>query len=201
MPDADPFAVISETSETLRTFIETGFKELELPPVVVHTLRTRPQPPLVTLTLFDVQEDPSARNRPRVRTLVPDGTRVELRKPDMALHLRYLITAWSDDAANQYPYSDQLALGRVLQLFYDTPILSGPLIFGDALKVSTRSLSVSSTSLSLEDQTRIWHTLQLPYRVSLTYEVRVINLKPEKTQEGGVVLEGHIDYAPMGNGR
>jgi len=33
--------------------------------------------------------------------------------------------------------------------------------------------------LSLEERTRVWHAVQKPYRLSVSYEVRVVNLDSE----------------------
>jgi len=123
-------------------------------------------PARLTLFLFDVQEDVSARNRPRVRA--EDQGDVKLRRPDMALQLQYLMTPWS---ANRL--TEQAILTRTLRTLYDGAILRGTQLQGD-LAGTDVALKVSLLQLSLEDVTRIWHSVQKPFRVSVIYQVRVV---------------------------
>lgn len=194
MPD---FSVISDVSETLRRLLEDELKELTGPPQVkVHHLLTDPSPPVVTIFLFEVLEDSSARNRPRVRQPDPNGVR--LKKPDLALVLRYLITPWIGEQA--YKYQDQLILGRIAQVFYDNAILSGRELHGSSLLDTTEALRVTMTPLTLEDRTRIWNALQKPYRVSLSYEVRVVRIEPEQFQLAGTVGSRTLEHGEVEEG-
>jgi len=163
--------VIDSVSETLRTVLDAELATL-VPPCTAEIsdlLGTIPTtPPRMTLFLYELVEDPSARNRPRTRGDVPPD--VTLHKARIALLLRYLLTPWSDD-----PKTDQLMLERTLQTFYDTPILSGTLLQAD-LANTAEALRLTLLPLSLEDKTRIWYSIQQAYRISVVYEVRVIEL-------------------------
>jgi hypothetical protein len=90
----------------------------------------------------------------------------------MALRLRYLVTPWSGDL-----FTDHRMLGRVLQVLYDDAILNGPQLQG-GLAGTSQALKVTLAQLTLEERSRIWHAVQQPYRLSLTYEIRVVNLDP-----------------------
>ena len=142
MPD---FNAIADVSQTLREFLQDGLRqEADLNDVVVlpHDLQSTPtsSPPNVSLFLFEVLEDPSARNRPRVRE--PDNGQVKIRKPDLTLLLRYLITPWSDQQATV-----QKILGRITQLFYDHAIISGTDLRGSSLSTSSDALKVTMAPL------------------------------------------------------
>src|SRR5688500_16094015 len=106
--------VIDSVSETLRTVLHNELATL-VPPAraavsdLPGTIATTP--PRMTWFLYEVVEDPSARNRPRTRAEVPPD--VTLHKPRIALLLRYLLTPWSPDAI-----TDQKLLERTLQTFY-----------------------------------------------------------------------------------
>jgi hypothetical protein len=125
-------------------------------------------PPKLTVFLYEICEDPTSRNRPPVRTQPPDP--LVTRKPPMALLLRYLITPWGGD-----PETQHRMLGRALQTFYDDAILDGTQLTG-SLAASTDSLHVTLTSLTLDQKSWVWYAIQKPYRISLNYEVRVVNL-------------------------
>ncbi|PPK67158.1 DUF4255 domain-containing protein [Actinokineospora auranticolor] len=124
--------------------------------------------PKLTVFLYEVAEDPTSRNRPPVRALPPDAP--TSRKPPMALLLRYLITPWGGDQLTQHRM-----IGRALQVFYDEAILSGAELSG-SLAGSTEALHFTLTPLTLDQKSWIWYAIQKPYRLSLNYEVRVVNL-------------------------
>jgi hypothetical protein len=189
------YTAISDTSLTLRQVLEDGLSALPIAPsVVVHNLRSDPQPPVVTLFLYEVIEDPSARNRPRVRELV--GNSYQVRKPNLALLLRYLVTPWIDDM--NPPYTDQLILGRLSQVLYEKPILRGLDLQGK-LRDTNEALKVTLAPITLEDRTRIWNSLQLRYgyRLSLTYEVRVVNIEAENSHQVQPVVQGRFGYGDL----
>ena len=165
--------VIGDVSTTLTSLLTDALSSLlpAPPPIArVHDLQgpIQTDPPLMTVFLYEVIEDPTARNRPRTRGDVPPD--VALRRPPMALILRYLITPWSNDRV-----TDQRMLGRAMQALYDSAILSGPRLQG-ALAGTTEALKISMNQLNLEERTRIWHAVQKAYHVSLSYDVRVANL-------------------------
>ncbi|WP_428268700.1 DUF4255 domain-containing protein [Haliangium sp.] len=171
MPDFD---VVADVSETLRSVVTAGLSTLMPPPAptaeVVDLLRPvqSSSSAKVTIFLYEIAEDPSARNRPYLRR--PAGADVELQRPPMALLLRYMVTPWSGDWS-----TDQKILGRVLQIFYDNAILSGPQLQA-GLAGTSEAIKLTLAPITLEDRARVWYSVQQPYRLSLTYEARVVNL-------------------------
>ena len=91
----------------------------------------------------------------------------------MGLLLKYLVTPWSGDRI-----TDHKILGRTLQVFYDAPILSGTQL-QSGLADTDQALKVTLAPLTLDERARVWYAVQKPYRLSLTYEVRVVNLDAE----------------------
>ena len=168
------YGVIADVSSTLTARLTDAMSALVPPPLVqLHNLvgAIPTDPPLLTVFLYEIVEDATSKNRPRTtRDAPPD---VALRKPPLALILKYLITPWSNDRL-----TDQQILGRSMQELYDNAILTGPLL-GGGLVGTVESLKVTLAPLTLEERTRIWHAVQQPYRVSLSYEVRVANLDSE----------------------
>ena len=49
--------------------------------------------------------------------------------------------------------------------------------------------------LTLEERTRVWYSVQRPYRLSLYYEVRVVNLDSETSEQRRVVDNRSVDYS------
>lgn len=186
-----PPPVIADVSETLRSVITAGLSGLTPapPPVAVLSDLNVPialTPPVLTVYLYDIVEDPSARNRPPARRSAPPD--MEIVKAPMALLLRYMLTPWSPDAR-----TDQQILGHVLQTLYDSAILSGPQLVGSSLRNTAEALKVTFAPMPMHDRTLLWQSLQQPFRLSLAYEVRVVNLESTVTQRVRPVAERALD--------
>lgn len=194
MPD---YNVIADVSTTLETVLTEAYKALDpggTPPVAVISDLQGPistNPARMTLFLFETVEDPSARNRPKVRVvpLPPPATGLAFRKPPMALLLRYMLTPWSGDRL-----TDHKLVGRTLQVLYDGAILSGTQLQGTSLTGTDQALKVTLSPLTLEERARVWYAIEKPYRLSLTYEVRVVNLDAEAVDLIEPVSERRLKY-------
>jgi uncharacterized protein DUF4255 len=166
------FGVIAAVSETLQSVLTTAASTLPGPPTVeisdlTGTISTTPA--RLTIFLFEVAEDPSARNKPRLRgTQAPNVT---ISKPPMALVLRFLVTAWGGDRLTEHRL-----LGCAIQALYDGAVIAQPDLRGASLIHTDEVLKVTLLPLTLEERTRVWYSVQRPYRLSLYYEVRVVNL-------------------------
>lgn len=110
----------------------------------------------------------------------------------MALLLKYLLTAWGGTEETR-----QQILGRAIQTLYDNAILSGPdFDLGGAPDLSSMSdeaFKITMSPLSLEERTRVWHAVQKPYRLSVSYEVRVVNLESLEDRETQLVGQRRLD--------
>lgn len=188
MPDS---SVIADVSETLQTVLTDAFSTLAPgPPVAeVHDLQgtISTTPARMTIFLFEAIEDPTVRNRAPPREVVPPN--LVQRRPPVPLVLRYLLTPWSGDRA-----TDHRLLGRALQTLHDESILAGPVLQG-GLAGSSEAIKLKLAPLTLEEQTRVWHAVQRPYRLSLTYEVRVIRIDSEATTPRPPVLSRTLEVA------
>ena len=189
MPDSD---VISAVSETLQTVLRNAVSTLDNPPPTAELSDLQGNislnPARLAIFLFEIVEDPSARNRPRVRGAA--GSAITTTKPPMALMLRYLVTAWGGDRV-----TEQRLLGRAMQVLYDDALISAPELQGTSLKDTHEVLKVTLLPLTLEERTRVWYSVQRPYRLSLYYEIRVVNLDSETVTARRAVDSRHLDYS------
>jgi Pvc16 N-terminal domain len=180
LPD---YTVIADVSSTLQAVLTAAYAPLDpgAPPVAeISDLQGNipTNPARMTLFLFETVEDPSARNRQKVRVTPPPppGTGLYFTKPPMALLLRYMLTPWSGDRL-----TDHKLVGRTLQVLYDGAILSGTQLQG-GLAGTDQALKVTLSPLTLEERARVWYAIEKPYRLSITYEVRVVNLDAEAVE-------------------
>jgi hypothetical protein len=192
MPDS---GVIAAVSETLLSVLINAVAPLDDPAPTAELSDLQGNismtPARLTVFLFEVGEDPSARNHPRRRDPQPPFTATS--KPPLALVLRYLLTAWGGDRLTEHRL-----LGRAMQVLYDGALISGPDLQGSSLRGSNETLKVTLSPLSLENLTRVFWSVQRPYRLSLSYEIRVVNIDSEVSQLRAPVRTRTNDYAVRG---
>ena len=141
----------------------------------------RPQRPAVTLFLYRLGVASEVRNSPRRMVAGGRSTR-----PLLPLELHYLITPWAAQTTDEHRI-----LGRILQIFYDHGEVGPAELQGDSWAAGD-SAQVVLEALSIEDHYRIWDSTNLPYRLSLTYMVRVIGIEPAEVVSAAPVLEGRF---------
>jgi hypothetical protein len=166
------FGVVADVSTIIVDRLTRALHDLgsggDAPAAVLSDLESAPAGVALTVFLYEIAEDPTSRNRPPVRSLPPNPPTT--RKPPMALLLRYLITPWGGTQVTQHQM-----IGRALQVFYDDAIWAGEELTG-SLAGTTDALQFTLTPLTLDQKSWIWYAIQKPYRLSLNYEVRVVNL-------------------------
>jgi len=172
---AAEYTIIEAVSRALQRVLTDALAVIDsdVPPVAApHNLQPPPsgQPPVLTLFLYEVTEDYTMRNRDSTRELKAAGgrERYEISRPPLALELRYLVTAWANDRA-----TEQLMIGRTLQVLYEHQIRRGANLDPP---LDLPLLSITLAPLTLEERTRVWWAIQQPYRLSLNYEVRAIDV-------------------------
>src|SRR5262249_3210858 len=88
--------------------------------------------------------------------------------------LHYLATPIiTGNAGMPAPETEQIILGRVLQTFNDSPLVTGAALAGP-FEGTGVELAVRLETLALEEITLIWDSLERSYRLCLSYEVGVV---------------------------
>lgn len=169
------YTVIEAVSRALQRVLTNALATVGgvVPPsAVLHNLRPPPggQPPVLTLFLYEVSEDPTVRNRDPVRTLeqVDGGQQYRVTRPPLGLELRYLVTAWANDRN-----TEQLMIARTMQFLYERQVRRGADLDP---QLDLPLLSITLAPLTLEERTRVWWSIQQPYQLSLNYEVRLVDV-------------------------
>jgi hypothetical protein len=116
----------------------------------------------LSIYLYRIVEDAYTKNQFPVV-----GTGINLRRPPLTLDLYYLVTPLVGA-----PREQQIVLGKVMQVFYDRAILSGADLVG-ALAGTDDVVRIMLNPVTLEETTRVWHALEMSYRLSMCYAVRV----------------------------
>jgi hypothetical protein len=130
----------------------------------------------VSIFLYRVVENPDLKNRPPIR-VAPDL----LRRAPLALNLYYLVTPLLRNTQQSH-----WLLGRVMQEFADNPVIQGTALAG-GLRDAAEELRIALDPITLEDLTKLWTTFASPYRVGVSYQVRVVLLDSERVEQSARV--------------
>ncbi|MDL1982669.1 MAG: DUF4255 domain-containing protein [Deltaproteobacteria bacterium] len=189
------YAVIRDVSETLQTLLDDNIEassdieiSLNSPKSVAITTDH-----LLNLYLYHVTENPFAKNRDSLR----HGTSVMQRTP-LALNLYYMLTPYTQEnnGGNNANLDEHLILGDAMRIFYDHPLITYPLLQGN-LRGRGEEMRIILCRMNLEEQTRIWNSLQMPYRLSVCYEVRIALIDSRDIEEVGRVGTQITEYSEL----
>jgi hypothetical protein len=99
-----------------------------------------------------------------------------------------MLTPWSGDRL-----TDHRLLGRAMQVLYNNAVLSGSQLQGQ-LAGTVEALQITLSPLTIEERARVWYAIQKPYRLSVTYEVRVVNLDAIDVDPAAAVAQRTSQY-------
>lgn len=147
---------------------------------------TDPDENYLSLYLYRIVENGEMKNRP----LEPKDINT-LRYPPLSLNLFYLVTPLTkgDDSAGK----DHKLLGKTMQIFYDNAIVNGQALQG-VLKDTAEELRIILNPISMEDITKLWSSFMRPYRLSLSYEVKVVYIDSGRETEAEMVRRKKIEF-------
>lgn len=180
------YTALRATSRTLAKFLETKFQADPLLSgffgggmvVSLATPQEMDEKPAEGLSvwLYRIIRDEQRLNDPPVRI-----SATELQPPPLPVRLHYLITPVTNQQTGD-PETEQLILGKVLQLFHSQSVLRGADLQAEFSGTETE-LRVRLEPQSLEEVTRVWEALEGSYQLSVSYEVSVVNIMPELEPE------------------
>jgi hypothetical protein len=140
----------------------------------------------LSIYLYRIVENPYLKNR-----FPLEGRGGTQRKPPLTLDLYYLITPLVGT-----PREQQIVLGKTMQVLYDRAILEGPDLEG-SLGQSGEEIRLVLNSVSLEELTRVWQALEIPYRLSVCYIARVAIVDSEQERFVSPVVHQQALYGTI----
>jgi hypothetical protein len=171
-------SAIGKVSRSLRSLL---LNEMTLDSVRV-TVLAPDEPgggdPRINLFLYKVQEHAALRNMDWQVKLGDPGRLVP---PPLSLKLFYLMTAYAANQDESGNASAHELLGEAMRVLYQNPVVPDDYLGFDFAGARER-VKVVLNSLDLEELSKIWSTFTQPFRLSVLYEVSVVQLDmlPEK---------------------
>jgi hypothetical protein len=163
---------IGRVSESLRSLL---LGEMDLAPSVNVTILAPDETGgsrRVNLFLYKVQENPFLRNQDW-QVSAADPTR--LVPPPLSLRLYYLMTPYATNDVALGNATVHEILGEAMRVFHQFPIVPDEYLAGD-LDGAREQVKVVQNGLDMEELSQVWNTFQQPFRLSVLYEVSVVQL-------------------------
>jgi hypothetical protein len=190
------YLIISEVSAILRQILWESFESdsivqpiigSESAIVMVNPTETaQDSSNRLSLWLYQITEDEFVKNRPMVR-----GTNGNTSQyPPLTLNFYYLVTPFAPSGE-----SNQIVLGKTLQVLYDNAII----IISDPDNDIAEELRIILCRLTLEELTRIWDALREPYRLSVCYQIRVAEIDSQRIPEHARIIERNAVFGKRGS--
>jgi hypothetical protein len=111
----------------------------------------------------------------------------------LPLDLHFLLTPWAANA--EY---EMRILGSAMRCLEEAPVLSGPLLdtTHGAEFTPEEAIQIVPGDLGPDGIMRIWDTLDVDYRLSVPYLVRIVRLESDGPPTGPPVLTAAIGATP-----
>jgi len=155
----------------------------------------------LSLFLYQITENGHMRNQPMERI-----DSAMFRFPPLFLNCYYLLTPYGSKESEEFAgFDEHTILGRAMQVLHDNGSLEGPVLsalltasgygdYSDRLK----QVRIILNSISLDDLTKIWGSLDTTMRLSVAYEVRVLMIASERTRSTRRIIEKEANYYQIG---
>src|SRR5215813_12928256 len=214
------YAAINDVTRGIRTLLHSQLVRVSSSAVVslLPPGDTLPQVSGVNLYLYRVTESPFTRNRPWPGDrMTPPSNR-----PALGLQLHYLLTplgAAPTDANFSEGDDAHTMLGLAMLTLQENPVLNdvhlpalpasgglnatagfdADLVLPPYLLNGYDKIKVMLSPAGIEELSKIWATINQPYRLSVAYEISLVEIAPTQPPpvQGGTVLFTGLDVIPL----
>ncbi len=166
-----------------------------------------PEAPRVNLFLYQVSESPFLSNQDLPGRSHPAA----YGNPPLSLNLHYLLTAYGSHTAGNGAFLDesqaQMLLGSAMRVLHDFPLVGdslqtvrdpvGRTILHPTLVGAYERLKICLDPISIEDLTKIWTALTIPYRLSAAYSVSVVQIESRRARRYPQLVGERPTAGPM----
>jgi hypothetical protein len=164
---------IGMVSESLRNLL---VGEMTLKPVVPVTVLAPDESGgnrRINLFLYKVQENSTLKN---MDWQVKNGDPGRIVPPPLSLNLFYLMTAYAANDPQKGNSAAHEILGEAMRVFYENAIVSQNYLV-PGLKDAREQIKIVLNGMNLEELSMVWSTFTHPFRLSVLYEISVVQLE------------------------
>lgn len=108
--------------------------------------------------------------------------------PPLAVDLYYLLTAHSTSEISFRRAEEHRILGKAIQVLFDNAILRGPNLVG-TLAEKNEEIRIVIDNLPFDLMMKLWTFPNVPYKLSVSYQVGPVYIDSMKTRSVGRVLK------------
>lgn len=146
------------------------------------------EPPRVNLFLYRVTENAQLKNQ----EIPGHGHPAAYGHPPLSLDLHYLLTAYgtTDDGGQMNETISHFLLGSAMRVLHDNPVIHDGMVTGGGQSILHASLrgefervKVTLEPLTIEDLSKVWTAITLPYRISAAYMVNVVQIESRRQRQ------------------
>lgn len=170
---------IGMVSESLRNLL-VGEMSLSPPvPVTILAPDESSNNRRINLFLYKVQENPAFKN---MDWQVKRGSPDTLVPPPLSLNLFYLMTPYAPNDTVTGNAAAHEILGEAMRVFAENPIVP-PDYLVDGLQEAREQIKIIQNTLDMEELSLVWGTFTQPFRLSVLYQVSVVQLDMQPASE------------------
>ena len=145
----------------------------------------------INLFLYQVQENPTFKNMDW--QLMPGSADI-LMPPPLSLNLFYLMTPYAKNDAQTGNAAAHEILGEAMRVFYENPVVPQEYL-EEGLENAREQIQIIQNTLDMEELARVWSTFTQPFRLSILYQISVVQLDvapeserpmPQRVREIGI---------------
>ena len=182
---------IGRVSESLRNLLVA---EMQLSPDVPVTILAPDETGgerRINLFLYKVSENPHLKN---IDWQVSREDTSQLIPPPLSLDLYYLMTPYADNDEVTGNTTSHEILGEAMRVFYEHAIVPEEHLAG-GLSDAREQIKIMQSAMDMEELSQVWSTFAESFRLSVLYEVSVVQLDaaprssrsvPQRVDEVGV---------------
>ncbi len=126
----------------------------------------------INLFLYKVQENPAFKT---MDWQVKPGDPNQLVPPPLSLNLFYLMTPYAQNDTQTGNATAHVILGEAMRVFYENPVVPQAYLVPE-LQDARETIKIILNSLDLEELSQVWSTFTEPFRLSVLYEISVVQL-------------------------
>jgi hypothetical protein len=134
------------------------------------------EPRRINLFLYKVEESPFLRNQDWQVSHSDTGL---LQPPPLSLTLQYLLTPYAPNDPVLGNVAVHEILGEAMRVFYEYPVVPHAYL-AHGLRDAREEIRIMRNGIDVEELSQVWGTFSAPFRLSVLYEVSVVQLHQRK---------------------